>query len=189
MGEYGPGPRSGLPGAWDRLVGPGATKLENAGTLGAAFLGVAVGLYGGPSAKNRGPLRRVAAALVGADLFGGVWANATPTATRWYHGRGQGAREMVVFSALHPHPFLVAAFYRDRDWRFAFGNYAYLLAATTATASTPAPLRRAVALVLCGGGVWLNNTLWSPTVGMEWAAMFFLKLLASHAAGEAPTDR
>lgn len=72
MGEYGRGPRSGLPGAWDRLVGPGATKLENAGTLGAAFLGVAVGLYGGPSAKNRGPLRRVAAALIGADLFGGA---------------------------------------------------------------------------------------------------------------------
>lgn len=94
---------------------------------------------------------------------------------------------MVAFSALHQHPFLVAAFYRDRDWRFASGNYAYLLAAT-ATASTPAPLRQVVVLILCGGGAWLKNTLRGPTARMEWATVFFLKLLASHAAGEAPTE-
>jgi len=28
----------------------------------------------------------------------------------------------LTFSALHIHPFLVAALYRDRDWRFALGN-------------------------------------------------------------------
>lgn len=96
---------------------------------------------------------------------------------------------MVVFSVLHLHPFLVAALYRDRDWRFASGNYAYLLAATAATAATPAPLRRAAALALCCCELWLNASLFRPTPGMEWfPAVFFLKLLASHAAGEAPTE-
>lgn len=182
-------PRSGLPGAWDHLVGPGATTLENAGTVATAALGAVVGFTGGPPDRAWGPVRRGVAALMGADLFGGVWANATPAATRWYHGRGQGPREVLAFSALHLHPFLVAALYRDREWSFAFGNYAYLLASTALVASAPAPQRRAVALVLCGGGVWLNTTVWRPTPGMCWfAPAFFLKLLTSHAAGGAQKE-
>ena len=178
-----------LPGAWDRLVGPGATRPENVGMAATTILGAAIGLAGGPPARNWGPLRRGAAALMGADLFGGVWASATPAATRWYHGRGQGTREMVAFSALHLHPFLVAAFYRDRDWGFALGNYAYLLAVAAATAATPAPLWRAAALALCCGGAWLNTAAWRLTPGMGWfPGIFFLKLLASHASGRAPTE-
>lgn len=92
----------------------------------------------------------------------------------------------VGFSALHLHPFLVAALYRDQDWRFAWGNYAYLLAATALVAGTPGSLRRAVALALCRGGVWLNTAVWQPTPGMGWfAPVYFLKLLVSHAAGGA----
>ena len=75
---------------------------------------------------------------------------------------------MVAFSALHLHPFLVAAFYRDRDWRFAFGNYGYLLAATGATASTPAQLRRLVALGRGSGVVpcrVLSQTAGEPCSG------------------------
>ena len=93
---------------------------------------------------------------------------------------------MLTFSAVHLHPFVVAALYRDREWRFAWGNYAYLLAATALVASTPASLRRAVALVLCCCGVWLNMAVWQPTPGMGWfAPVYFLKLLVSHAAGRA----
>ena len=191
MSDHDREPRPGLlPGAWDRLVGPGATQTENAGTMAAAILGTAIGLAGDqPDRASWGSLRRGVAALMGADLFGGVWANATPAATRWYHGRGQGTREMLAFSALHLHPFLVAVLYRDRDWGFAFGNYAYLLAATVATATTPEPLRRAASLTLCCVAVWLNTAVWRPTPGMGWfPAVFFLKLLASHAAGKAPTE-
>ena len=190
MNDYDQEPRRGLPGAWDRLVGPGASRLENAGTVFATLLGATVGLAGDSPNRSRGLLRHGAAALIGADLFGGVWANATPAATRWYHGRGQGPREMLGFSALHLHPFVVAALYRDRDRTFALGNYAYLLAATVATAATPAPARRAVALLLCCGGVWLNTAVWRPTPGMSWfAPVFFLKLLVSHAAGGSADTR
>ena len=166
MNDHDAEPRPGLPGAWDRLVGPGATALENLGTAGAALLGAAIGATSSASARSRDPIRRGAAAVIGLDLFGGVWANATPAATRWYHARGQGTRETLAFSALHLHPFLVAALYGDQDWRFAWGNYAYLLAATASVASTPAPLRRAAALALCCGGVWLNTAVWRATRGM-----------------------
>lgn len=120
MGECVRRPPGGLPGAWDRLVGPGATAFENAGTAITAGLGAGVG--GCVPVRGWEPFRRGLAALIGADLFGSVWVNFTPSATRWYHGRGQGARGPLTFSALHIHPFLVAALYRDRDWRFALGN-------------------------------------------------------------------
>lgn len=181
-------PRSGLLGAWDRLVGPDATTLENLGLVGGAVMGAYLGATGGGNCgRSWGPLRRATAALVGADLYGGVWTNATPTARRWYHGRGQGACDVAAFAVVHLHPFLVSALYRERDWRFAWGNYAYLLAATAAIASTPAAYRLAVALALYLGAVWANLHAWEPTPGMEWfAPAFFLKLLVSHAAGEVP---
>ena len=190
MGDYDREPRPGLAGAWDRLVGPGATRVENAGSAVLALLGAAVGASG-RSRSDWSLLQRGTAAVMGADLFGGVWANATPAATRWYHGRGQGVPEMLTFSALHLHPFLVAALYRNRDWwGFALGNYAYLLLATAATASAPAPSRRAVGLALCCVAVWLNTVVWRPTPGLTWfAPVFFLKLLASHAAGTSPEKR
>lgn len=180
-------PRPGLIGAWDRFVGPGTAALEDAGTAATAALGAAVGLTSRAPDRTWGPLQRGVAVLFGADLFGGAWVNATPAATRWYHGRGQGPREMLAFSALHLHPFVVAALYRDRDWSFALGNYVFLLVATAATASTPAPSRRAVAVALTCAAAWLNTAVWRPTPGLGWfAPVYFLKLLVAHAGGSAP---
>lgn len=51
MSEHDREPRPGLlPGVWDRLVGPGATQTENAGTVAAAILGAAIGVAGDPPA-------------------------------------------------------------------------------------------------------------------------------------------
>lgn len=94
---------------------------------------------------------------------------------------------MPAFSALRLHPFLVAALYRDREWRFARGDYACPLVPTAVVASTPASLRRAVVLVLCCGAGELNTTVWRPAPGMGWfVPAFFLRLLVGHAAGSAP---
>jgi hypothetical protein len=94
---------------------------------------------------------------------------------------------MVAFSAAHLHPFLVAALWRERDWRFAVGNYAYLLAATAGIANAPPQLRMPGALSLYSGAVWLNTAVWKPTPGLAWfAPVFFLKLLVSHAASLPP---
>ena len=72
-------PRPGLlPGAWDRLVGPGATRPENAGTGSAAILGAAIGLVGDPLDRAWGPVRGAVAALMGADLFGACGPTGPP---------------------------------------------------------------------------------------------------------------
>lgn len=105
MNEHDRAPRPGLPGAWDRLVGPGASGLENAGTVGAAVLGATVGLAGGGSSR--------------------VW------------GPSDAARRPCSAPTIF-------------------------------------------------GGAWLNTAVWRPTPEMGWfPAVFFLKLLASHAGGEA----
>lgn len=67
---------------WDRIVGPGTSAAENAGTAVGMILGAAIGLAGDPPTRNWGLIHRGVAALIGADLFGGVWANATPAAKR-----------------------------------------------------------------------------------------------------------
>jgi hypothetical protein len=72
-------------------------------------------------------------------------------------------RKRLAFAALHIHPFLVAALFRQGDWRFAVVNYGYLLLATAAIGLTPRPLRRAVALQLYAVALWLNTTLVRPT--------------------------
>lgn len=177
-------PRAGLSGIWDHLVGPGAATEEQVGAVVCGVAGALLGFLGDREGSGvRHLSRRGVAAMLGADLGGGVWANATPTARWWFHGRGQGPREALLFSAAHLHPFLVAALWRERDWRFAWGNYTYLLAATAAISSSPPQFRLPISLGLTSGAVGLNTVIWKPTPGLAWfAPVFFLKLLVSHAA-------
>jgi hypothetical protein len=53
--------------------------------------------------------------------------------------------------------------------------------------SGTASSRRVVGLALCCVATWLNTAAWRPTPSLGWfAPVFFLKLLASYAAGASP---
>ena len=53
--------------------------------------------------------------------------------------------------------------------------------------SGTASSRRVVGLALCCVAAWLNTAAWRPTPSIGWfAPVFFLKLLARHAAGASP---
>ena len=53
--------------------------------------------------------------------------------------------------------------------------------------SGTASSRRTVGLALCCVAAWLNTAAWRPTPSIGWfAPVFFLKLLARHAAGASP---
>jgi hypothetical protein len=53
--------------------------------------------------------------------------------------------------------------------------------------SGTASSRRAVGSALCCVAAWLNTAACRPTPSLGWfAPVFFLKLLASHAAGASP---
>ncbi|MGR6965601.1 hypothetical protein ACU610_14155 [Geodermatophilus sp. URMC 61] len=126
--------------------------------------------------------------------MGWAWCNNTPAAARWYHRDGQGAAQHLVFSAGHLHPVLLAwldgGAQRHR-LRWGLALYGYLLAATAVvTACSDRRARRAVGLATTVGGVLLDRALGPSTSAPWFAPVFYVKLLAGHAAGAAllPAD-
>ncbi|MBO0730357.1 MAG: hypothetical protein J2P57_13945, partial [Acidimicrobiaceae bacterium] len=119
-------------GAWGRLVGPGTSRVENAGTLGGALVGGALGwrATGGTAPQ------RIAAALLCADLVGGAWANNTPTTRAWYHRAGTTRVDRLGFTAMHVHPF-VAVWLWDTPLPYAAAAYAYALIGSAVVGAIP----------------------------------------------------
>jgi hypothetical protein len=177
-----PHPRSGAIGWWDRLIGPGATRAENAlfllwGSLcAAAVVAFALGTGLGWSA-----LQLAVVSLLALDIGGGVPANASNPAKRWYHRPGPGFRERFAFPLVHVHPFVLALLFPGFGWGMAALIYAYLLAASAAILVAPLYLKRPVALTLyCAALLGGLYALGAPA-GLEWfVPLFFLKLLVAH---------
>jgi hypothetical protein len=191
--------RGGVVGWWGRVVGPGATWVENAGTLGLALLG---GRLAPSVASERGPARgqdgreELALRLLAVDLWGGAWCNNTPAAARWYHRDGQGRSQHLVFAAAHLHPFALAWLdRRDAPGRsrlvWALSLYGYLQVATLLVLwSRRRSVQRTAAVGATVGGVLLDRLL-APSARAPWfGPVYFVKLLAGHAGGAAvlPVD-
>ncbi|MBZ0281441.1 MAG: hypothetical protein K8L97_11935 [Anaerolineae bacterium] len=187
-----PEPRTGMLGAWDKFVGPGATSAEEwlqiiGGTALAGFL--ALILYLRREDLNWTGLQTLLVVVLALDLIGGVITNATSAAKRWYHRAGQdGLRAHLPFIAVHGvHLLLIAAIFRGMDWGFFLVLYGYLLAAAIIILRIPLYLQRPAALTLFCGSILLGTYLFTPTPGLEWFVPFFyLKLLVSHLLKEAP---
>ena len=130
----------------------------------------------------------IVAGLLALDMAGGVVTNATSTAKRWYHRRGQGFAQHFTFVAIHGiQIFLVAWLFRSMDWRFFLIVYGYLLITTLLLLLTPLYLQRPTAMLVLGGAVLLNIHAFAPVRGMEWfVPVLFLKLTVSHLLKEAP---
>jgi hypothetical protein len=179
-----PPPRDGLLGRWDEFVGPGATAAETGGALalGAAG-GVAAPLWLRRRAPEAGRVRLGLAALVGSDIGGGVWTNATVAAKRWYAPAGAGPGARVAFAAAHLHPYLVAASDPRRPVRWALALHAAAVAGTVATALVPRRLALPVAVAAALGGQAAAALAGDTPRGWEWFAPAYLaKLLVGHAA-------
>lgn len=184
-----PPPRSGLPGAIDRFIGPGATAAE----LGVQILFVVLGgffLIGYALWRDPGwtVFQHLLAVVLGLDMVGGMITNSTSAAKRWYHRPGQSFGRKMGFISLHlAHVFLVAWLFRGMDWLY-FGAFAgYLLLSAALVLKTGLYLRRPVAFGLFAVSVLAANLLFSPTPGLEWFIPFlFLKLLVCHLLREEP---
>ena len=184
-------------GRWDRIVGPGAGLAENVGTVGLGLVGAAVapGLRRGsspPSDRRAEVLAPGVLRVLALDLWGGAWCNNTPAAARWYHRRGRGRAQHLVFAAAHVHPFIVA--WLDRgDGRsrvvWALGQYGYLMVATAFLAGRDRRTQRAAALALTAGGVLLDRFLGTSPSAPWFGPVYYLKLLAGHVGGAAALPR
>jgi hypothetical protein len=183
-----PAPRRGLAGEWDRFIGPGATRAELALILGSALIAaIAVAAFALWQDLAWTPIQLAAAALLALDLVGGVVANATTAAKRWYHRPGQGFRQRFAFVVLHVQPFLVAWLFWDGDWTFGLVVYGFLLVATLLILRTPLYLQRPVAMALTIVGLGIGLVAFPPVLGMAWfVPVFYLKLLVSHLLREWP---
>lgn len=190
------GVRPGLLGHWDRFVGPGATAVENVGTLALGAAGAVLApRLDGARPRRPGTRRAVTLQILAGDLWGGAWCNNTPAAARWYGRPGQGAAQHLLFAAAHVHPFVLAALDRQRDparARLAWAglHYGYLVAATALVAGSPRRRRRALGRATALGGIGLDRLLGASPSAPWFAPVYYTKLLAGHAAGAAvlPVD-
>ena len=191
--------RVGFLSQWDRIGGPGAGLVENVGTVGLGLFGAAVapGLRRGPSPPSHRLTEVLASGVLrvlALDLWGGAWCNNTPSAARWYHRRGQGRAQHLVFAAAHVHPFVLAWLDRGRGGGrsrvvWAVGQYGFLMAATAFLAGLDRGTQRPAAVVLTVVGVLLDRLLVTSSSAPWFGPVVYVKLLAGHVGGAAALPR
>jgi len=184
-----PEPRKGLAGAWDKFIGPGATVTEQLLVIiPSAVFSLFIVAHAYISQIGWSISQCIIAALLAFDIGGGVTANATSSAKRWYHRSGQGFKQHFGFIALHVfHIFLVALLFRDFDITFLSVIYLYLLTSAGLVLLVPLYIQRSVALLLTCGAIVLSQFIVLPTNGLQWFVPFlFIKLLVSLLVWEEP---
>jgi hypothetical protein len=175
-------PRPGAVGLWERLIGPAATRAESALiALWAVLCAAAVVAYVLAAGLGWSALQLTVATLLALDIGGGVPANASNSAKRWFHRPGQGFREHFGFTLIHVHPFARALLFPGFGWGAAAGVYAYLLVAVAVVLVVPLYLKRPVAFVLYCVALLASLYALGVPPGLEWfVPLFFLKLLVVH---------
>lgn len=179
-----PSPRSGLLGSWDRFVGPGMNRGENALMILASLGGALVAGWQLSAAGKSWPLVLLGS-FIGVDVIGGVVCNMTMTTKRWYHRAGQRFRDHLRFIALHlSHIAVVAWAFRGEgfDAAYALTIGGWLIASAVGILCAPENLRSPLAAMGFLVAMVLSLYVVFPTPGLEWfAPMLFTKLLIGHA--------
>jgi len=180
-----PEPQSG----GEKFFGPGATRAELwiqqlfPYLFGIIFPAVAYFQQWGWSWWQY-----IIAGIVAIDMLGGVLTNATSSAKRWYHRKGEGFKQHFTFVVIHIlQPFVVMAAFDWGNWLFVGGAYAYVLIASVIILKTTLYLQRPVALGLLFGGIILGLYGLPLPVHFEWfLPVYYIKLLVSHLLLEEP---
>jgi len=184
-----PEPRKGLPGQWDKFIGPGATRAEQAIALVPAIVAAfAITWYAYAYDLGWNSVQYIVAALLALDMIGGVMTNATSSAKRWYHRSNQTALHHLGFVAIHVlQIFLVAWLFRDLDMTYIVIVYSYLIVSAATVLFVPLRLQRSTALLFVCGAILMSEYVFVPTPGLEWfIPILFVKLLLSHLTVEEP---
>lgn len=172
----------------DRLLGPGATAGEVAMALGAAATAaVVLPMSAAWSGVEWTTLQRLLAALIAADLAGGVVVNASAPARGYYFRPGRGEAHHLGFVALHGvHIALFAAFFATGGATTAAVMWGGLLLGAVLIRAVPVHLRRATAMLCLLTGIVAWQALGSAP-GAEWfVPALLLKLLVCYLLGDVP---
>ncbi|MBI1265074.1 MAG: hypothetical protein GC187_10115 [Alphaproteobacteria bacterium] len=141
------------------------------------------------------PWQWIVAAVLAADIAGGVVSNATNAQkrlifsspndhdgalTRWIK------RWPLMFAIIHVQPFILMPAF-GAGLAYAAGWYGAALAGSALIYATPLHLRRPVAFGVVAAGVIADLYFSAAPAGMEWFAILFLiKLTVCHAVREEP---
>ncbi|MHA2603106.1 MAG: hypothetical protein AM324_013375 [Candidatus Thorarchaeota archaeon SMTZ1-83] len=186
--EY-PEKGKGLSRIVDELIGPGATRAEIVLVLSVGVLGgCGLIVYQYYTGLGWNLIQIAVAAFIAFDIAGGVVANSTSTAKRWYHREEQGPKQHIGFIALHfIHPLLIVVFFLNLDWFYFVAVYGFLIAASVVLVATPLYLRRPISATLFGLGLLMSIYVIVPVPGLEWfIPLFYLKLIVGHMVREEP---
>jgi hypothetical protein len=180
------------PGPRDWLFGTGATRAER-GVVWATT-GVAVGVLLLTAPDDWSWLTWAVVLLVALDVTGGVAANALGSAKRLYHAPldppvtrlDRVLHDHVAFTALHVHPFVLAAVVPDATWVWALWWYLVPLAGVILVRAVPPYLERPVALGFATVALVAAPIAGAPD-GLAWfGPVMVLKLVVAHAVREEP---
>jgi len=184
-----PPPRSGLVGAWDRFVGPGATQAESMLQVVTPIIAaVAAPLYASRVVEGWSVLQYVVCSVLAFDTAGGVITNATSSAKRWYHRSGQGFKQHIGLVSLHLiHLLLFSWVYLALDFEWILVAGGYLMLASTVVLWVPQYLQRPTAFLGFACGLLIALYLLPQPAGVEWfLPLFYLKVLVTHLVKEEP---
>lgn len=180
----------------DALMGSGANRSEQVLVYAASLIGILLFLFF--------YLRQtwewdwwgyLIAALIAADIFGGVVANALNSCKRFYHsplkeneiGLTRLLKNPYFFSTLHVYPLLVALFYPPGDWLYGLAWYAALLISTVIVWQVPLYLQRPTSFFIIALAVIGNLYFIEPVHGFEWLVpLLFIKIIYGHHVQEEP---
>lgn len=184
-----PPPRPGFAGAWDKFVGPGATRAEMALQLVIPAIAALVApLYASRIVEDWSSTQYIICCALAFDIAGGVATNATSSAKRWYHRLGQGFKQHFGMASLHLIHIIVASWLYlglDIAWILIAGGY--LLAAAAVILAVPQYLQRPTTLISYAYGLLISIYVLRQPQGLEWfLPLFYLKLLVSHLPKEEP---
>ncbi|UXA20019.1 hypothetical protein [Mycobacterium sp. SMC-4] len=173
---------------WLEFVGPEATTADTVTTLTWAGLG-GVAAWQRARSRHLSSVRAVLLVITAVDLWGGAWANNTVACARWYERPGQTDTDHVRFALAHVQPLALAWIdgASRRGWGHALLRYGYLIGATVLIRRFRSR-RRALGWALTVGGVVVDAAL-EPFPSARWfGPVFYLKLLAGHAAAARWSD-
>ena len=134
------------------------------------------------------------AALITADIFGGVVANALNSCKRFYHsplkeseiGLTRLLKNPYFYSTLHVYPLLVALFYPPGNWLYGLVWYAALLISTVIAWQVPLYLQRPAEFIITLAVIG-NIYFIEPVHGFEWLVpLLFINIIYGHLVREEP---
>lgn len=178
-----PAPRSGLPGSWDRLVGPGMTWHETVLVIGSGSVAAILAAWA-LDVQGASIWLIALGAVIALDVIGGAVCFATETTKRWYHRPGATIGQHASFTCLHlAHIGVVAWAFRGEgfDATYAVAVSAGLVIAMCAVLAAPRRLKLPVAVAFSLLAIGLVLGVLGATPGLEWfVPALFVKLLMGH---------